>query len=94
MQPRTIFSVATKQPIPYSFKLLTFRQFNAAVDKMDDARSLGRKERNQLTEEALCELIENAKQLMDEASNADVQQATVDAIDFNQVGDTEAKKSE
>ena len=95
MTTKPIISVTTKQPIPYSFKLLTYRQYMAAVDKLDDGRSSpDRKERNRLSEEAACELIENAIQLLDEASNIDVQDAMVAAIDFNQVGATDVKKSE
>ncbi len=95
MTPKPILSVTTQQRIPYSFKLLTYRQYMAAVDKLDEGRaSPDRKERNRLSEEAACELIENATQLLDEASNVDVQDAMVAAIDFNQVGATDVKKSE
>ena len=95
MSPKPILSVTTQQPIPYSFKLLTYRQYMAAVDKLDEGRaSTDRKERNRLSEEAANALIENAGQLLDEASNVDVQDAMVAAIDFNQVGATDVKKSE
>ena len=60
--------------------------------ELDESIAKGRK--LFLSEEAACELIENAAQLLDEASNVDVQDAMVAAIDFNQVGATDVKKSE
>ena len=47
-----------------------------------------------MNEEAASALIENSKQLLDEASNSDVQRIMVEAIDFNQGTEADAKKSE
>ena len=93
--PKTITSITTGTPIAYSFRVLTYRQFQGAIDKLDEARQISdRKERNRLNEEVANELIENATQLLNEATNVDVQQAMVDAIDFNQGTTVDVKKSE
>ena len=93
--PKPITSIITGTAIAYSFRVLTYRQFQGAIDKLDEARQIAdRKERNRLNEEVANELIENATQLLNEATNVDVQQAMVDAIDFNQGTTVDVKKSE
>ena len=93
--PTTINSITTGNPIPYTFRVITYRQFQAAIDKLEEAReTTDRKERNRLNEEVASELIENATQLLNESRNIDVQQAMVDAIEFNQGTTIDVKKSE
>ncbi len=93
-QPKTVTSVETGAQIEYSFKTLTYRKFQAVIESLEDARATkDRKERNRLNDECAEALITNSKQLLDEASNADVQRILVEAIEFNQGTDTDAKKS-
>jgi hypothetical protein len=94
MNARSVTGVETLQPITYSFKTLTYRKFQSVIEMLEDARSADRKERNRMNEEAASLLIDNAKQLLDEASNADVQRIMVEAIEFNQGTEADAKKSE
>ena len=94
MNAKTVPGVETGQPITYSFKTLTYRKFQSVIELLEDARSADRKERNRMNEEAAGALIENSKQLLDEASNADVQRIMVEAIEFNQGTEADAKKSE
>lgn len=92
MQP--IISVTTGQPIPYSFKRITYRQFRKAVDLLEDSRTAPRETRDAIVDESAQILIEGAKAIMDEATNADVQAVLTAAIEFNQGSEADAKKSE
>jgi len=93
-QQKTAKSVETGDLVSYSFKTLTYRKFQTVIETLEDAReATDRKERNRLNEEAVELLVNNSKQLLDEVSNADVQRIIVEAIEFNQGTETDAKKS-
>jgi uncharacterized membrane protein len=90
-----VISVTTGNPIVYSFKTITFGQFQAELDRLEDTKQLkDRKERNRITEEVASALIENAAQIFAEASSPDVHRILVEAIEFNQGSEADAKKSE
>lgn len=91
---KQILNVETNEPIPYSFKKVTYRKFRKAIDLMDESRTAGRDKRDALVEEAAGMLIEGASAIMDGATNSDVQQVLTDAIEFNQTTEADAKKSE
>lgn len=92
---REIKGVETGNVIPYSFHRLTYRKFQQALALFTDSQSeTNRVKKNQMVDEACGMLIGNSTQLLDEASNADVQQVIADAIDFNQLSEADLKKSE
>lgn len=92
---REIKGVETGTVIAYSFNRLTYRKFQQALSLFTDSQNeTNRVKKNQMVDEACAMLISNASQLLDEASNADVQQVIADAIDFNQLSEADLKKSE
>lgn len=93
-QQKTVASVENGAQIEYAFKTLTYRKFQAAIEKLEDARtSKDRAERNRLNDEVADSLLTNSKQLLEEASNADVLRIIGEAIEFNQGTEADAKKS-
>lgn len=93
-QLKTVTSVTTDQPIAYSFKRITYRQFRKAIEMLEDSRTGTREEKNKMVDDAARILIEGADLLLDEATNGDVQATLEAAIEFNQGSEVDAKKSE
>ena len=93
-QLKTVTSVTTDQPIAYSFKRITYRQFRKAIEMLEDSRIGTREEKNRMVEDATRLLIEGADMLLDEATNGDVQAVVEAAIEYNQGSEVDAKKSE
>ena len=92
--PTAIVSVTTNQPVLYSFRRITYRQFRKAIDLLEDSRTATREDRNRIVDEAAAILIDGSALLLDEATNSDVQTALTSAIEFNQGSEANAKKSE
>lgn len=91
---KAILNVETNEPIPYSFRKITYRKFRKAIDLLEESRILTYKDREKLVEEAASILIDGATGLFDFASNVDVQSVMTAAIEFNQTSEADAKKSE
>jgi hypothetical protein len=93
--PKEIISVTSGQPIQYSFKRITYRQFRKAMNLLEDSKEAAtREQRDAMAEECAEIMIDGAKLLFDEAANIDVQGALVAAIEFNQGSEADSKKSE
>jgi hypothetical protein len=91
--PQEIISVTSGQPIPYSFRKITYRQFRKAIDLLEDSRTAQRESRDAIVDQAAEILIDGSKLLMDEATNTDVQAVLTAAIEYNQGSEADAKKS-
>jgi hypothetical protein len=91
---KEIISVITGQPIPYSFKVITKRNYDKALYLLQDSSAAPRAEKSAMIDEAAGIMIEGAKTIMDEATNVDIQDVLKAAIDFNEGTEADAKKSE
>lgn len=90
---KQILSVVSGNSIPYSFKIITYRQFRKAIALLEDSRLVKGDEQDRIVDEAAAILIEGSALLLDEASNVDVQSVMESAIEFNQGTEADAKKS-
>lgn len=92
MKLKEVYSVKSKSKIDYSFKELTYREFQIVIDMLDAVKDSTRQEKMRTNEVAFCQLVENAEQLLNEASNAAVESVFADAIKFNQGDEPDIEK--
>lgn len=91
-----IYSAKTNEEIKFSFRRITNREFEKALGLLEDSsqdKSLSRSERLSKRDEAF-KILVDGDAVLEEATRGDLQKVFDAAIEFNQVSESDRKKSD